>query len=101
MAVGWTWLKNNVGLEAPDTDGGVLGAPLDEERLQAEIISFDSEAPEGDAFLLAAPGANGLSKFVDIAWPADLAPQPGKEPTGSSLPKCDVLIATWTVEEGH
>jgi hypothetical protein len=30
-----------------------------------------------------------------------LAPAPGEKPRGASLPAADVLIVTWTVDEGH
>jgi nucleoside phosphorylase len=66
-----------------------------------DLIEFDSEGPAGQAFLAAAPLAHGLSKFVDIPWPAGLAPIAGPTPTGSKLPRADVLIVTWTVDEGH
>jgi hypothetical protein len=71
--------------------------------LEREIIDFDSEAPEGLAFL-AFSTATGLSRFRDIKWPAGLAPKTGKTPTGpagSPLPHADVLVVTWTVDEGH
>ena len=31
----------------------------------------------------------------------ELAPKPGSRPSGQSLPKADVLIVTWTMDEGH
>ena len=43
----------------------------------------------------------GLSHFVDIPWPAGLAPIPGPRPKGAALPAADVLVVTWTVDEGH
>jgi hypothetical protein len=98
------WLERNLGLKLPPlTKLAAAGPPTaeDDRRLQRELIDFDSEAPDGQAFLTAATKSTGLSKFVDIAWPAGLAPQPGPKPTGSKLPHADVLIVTWTVEEGH
>jgi len=76
-------------------------ASLDE--LQREIIDFDSQGPEGAAFL-AFTKATGLSRFVDIPWPKGLAPTPAtRAPAGGAkpLPGADVLIVTWTADEGH
>jgi purine-nucleoside phosphorylase len=73
------------------------------EDFQREIIDFDSEAPEGREFF-AFSTATGLSRFTDIPWPKGLAPQTGAKPKGSGsgpLPKADVLVVTWTVDEGH
>src|SRR5947208_2648093 len=73
------------------------------EDLQREIIEFDSEAPAGREFL-AFTTATGLSRFTEISWPKGLAPKTAKKPggTGSSpLPRADVLVVTWTVDEGH
>ena len=71
------------------------------EDLQREIIDFDSEAPEGREFL-AFTTATGLSRFTDIPWPKGLAPKTGAKPSGSgALPQADVLVVTWTVDEGH
>ena len=73
------------------------------EDMQREIIDFDSEAPEGREFL-AFSTATGLSRFTDIPWPTGLAPKTGPKPSGPAgraLPKADVLVVTWTVDEGH
>ena len=73
------------------------------EDLQREMIDFDSEAPSGKEFL-AFTTATGLSRFTDIPWPPGLAPKTGPKPSGSSsgaLPQADVLVVTWTVDEGH
>jgi hypothetical protein len=72
------------------------------EDFQREIIDFDSEAPEGKEFF-AFSTATGLSRFDDIPWPKNLAPKTGSKPTGGNkaLPKADVLVVTWTVDEGH
>jgi len=73
------------------------------EDIQREIIEFDSESPAGREFL-AFTTATGLSRFTDISWPDGLAPQTGKKPQGDGsgpLPTADVLVVTWTVDEGH
>src|SRR5262249_32958535 len=69
---------------------------------QREIIDFDSEAPAGREFL-AFSTSTGLSRFTDIPWPKGLAPKTGGKPTGGDrpLPRADVLVVTWTVDEGH
>lgn len=71
--------------------------------LAREIIDFDSEAEEGRR-LFATSTATGLAKFADIPWPQALAPRTGAAPKGKSdraLPRADVLVVTWTVDEGH
>ena len=73
------------------------------EDFQREIIDFDSEGPEGMAFM-AFTTATGLSRFTDIPWPKGLEPKTGAKPSGRSnspLPQADVLVVTWTVDEGH
>jgi hypothetical protein len=73
------------------------------EDFQREIIDFDSESPTGLQFM-AFSTATGLSRFTDIPWPAKLAPQTGPKPKGKPgdpLPAADVLVVTWTVDEGH
>jgi hypothetical protein len=73
------------------------------EDLQREMIDFDSEAPAGRDFL-AFTTATGLSRFTDIPWPKGLAPKTSAKPGGNgsgALPQADVLVVTWTVDEGH
>lgn len=66
------------------------------------MIDFDSEATEGREFV-AFTTATGLSRFTEIDWPNGLAPKSGPKPKSGSgpLPKADVLVVTWTVDEGH
>jgi hypothetical protein len=111
MTVDRAWVERNLGFDpiatpAPTSTFAVKaattprGAPEDLER---EIIDFDSEGPEGMAFL-AFTTATGLSRFTDIPWPKGLAPKTGAKPSGNGsgkLPTADVLIVTWTVDEGH
>jgi hypothetical protein len=73
------------------------------EDLQREVIDFDSEAPAGREFL-AFTTATGLSRFTPIPWPKGLVPTTGPKPSGSGsgpLPRADVLVVAWTVDEGH
>ncbi len=45
-----------------------------------------------------------MSRFKDIPWPAGLAPQTAADAGGTPggpLPRADVLVVTWTVDEGH
>lgn len=105
------WVKRNLGFDpvarpAPATTFAFARAahPRGEpEDLQREIIDFDSEAAEGREFL-AFSTATGLSRFTDIPWPTGLAPKTGPKPSGDGsgpLPRADVLVVTWTVDEGH
>lgn len=71
--------------------------------LQREIIDFDSEGPEGKEFF-AFSTATGLSRFTDIPWPKGkqpIADKTARKGRGGALPNADVLIVTWTVDEGH
>ena len=105
------WLQRNLGFDpiaepAPaETFSFVKAAQPSSgpEDFQREIIDFDSEAPEGREFF-AFTTATGLSRFTDIPWPKGLAPKTGTKPAGNGsgpLPKADVLVVTWTVDEGH
>lgn len=102
MTVGRAWAVRNLGI---DETVPIAAPPLtlaaDHPELQRELIDFDSEGPEGAAFQGVVSTSTGLSRFVEIGWPKGLAPKSGSRPAGVSLPKCDVLIVTWTVEEGH
>ena len=105
------WVERNLGFDpieqrAPAATFAFAKAAhprSDVEDLQREIIDFDSEAPPGREFL-AFTKATGLSRFTDIPWPARLDPKTGPKPSakrGAPLPKGDVLVVTWTVDEGH
>ena len=61
------------------------------------------KSPAGLQFL-AFTTATGLSRYTDVQWPKGLAPKTGRAPGRSSnspLPRADVLVVTWTVDEGH
>ncbi len=111
MIVDRAWVRQNLGFDpiakpAPAATFAFAPAarPLAEpEDLRREIIDFDSEAPAGREFF-AFTTATGLSRFEDIPWPRGLAPKTGPKPAGGSnrpLPRADVLVVTWTVDEGH
>src|SRR5258707_15297838 len=106
-----TWLQRNLGFDpithpAPAATFSFAKAAQPSsgpEDFQREIIDFDSEAPEGREFF-AFTTATGLSRYTDIPWPKGLAPKTGKTPAGKGsgpLPQADVLLVTWTVDEGH
>ena len=104
------WFKANLGydpVDEPLPHTAFAFAPSrtsqKDEDFQREIIDFDSEAPSGLQFL-AFSTATGLSRFKDIAWPEGLAPQTSPDAGGApggALPAADVLVVTWTVDEGH
>src|SRR5882724_2254621 len=109
MALSTTdWLQLNLGISpdqaAPLTSFALQKRPRTLEDFQREIIEFDSEGTEGGEFFAFAAGATGLSKFQDIPWPKKLAPKPATRMSGrqsAPLPPADVLVVTWTVDEGH
>ena len=104
------WVKRNLGFdpinEAPprSTQANVaLTMRSPPEDFQREIIDWDSKSPAGLDFL-AFSKATGLSRYTDIAWPKGLAPVTGLLAGAGGiqpLPQADVLVVTWTVDEGH
>src|SRR5271169_1511931 len=114
MVVDRAWVARNLGFDpittpapAPTFEVAAAAAKSPSgEDLQREIIDFDSESPAGMAFF-AFSTATGLSRFTDLPWQglklANLAPKTGRAPgPGSSpLPPADVLVVTWTTDEGH
>src|SRR5450432_2945165 len=110
MVIDRRWTERNLGFDpiatpAPASTFAFTAAVREPsvENLQREIIDFDSDGAEGLAFL-AFTTATGLSRYTDVPWPKGLAPATGKAPTettSSPLPKADVLVVTWTVDEGH
>jgi Phosphorylase superfamily len=110
MKVDRKWVERNLGFDPvtkppPDTTFAYApaGMAATTEDLQREIIDFDSESPAGLQFL-AFSTATGLSRYTDVPWPKGLAPKTGPTPSGgsnSALPRADVLVVTWTVDEGH
>ena len=110
MMIDRKWAERNLGFDpiatpAPQKTFAVQAAARSAsvEDFQREIIDFDSEAPEGMAFL-AFSTATGLSRYTDVPWPKGLAPVTDKKArtaAGGKLPTADVLVVTWTVDEGH
>jgi len=111
MTANRAWIERNLGFDpikvrAPATTFAFKPAAKPRaasEDLQREIIDFDSEGPEGLAFM-AFSTATGLSRFTEIPWPKRLAPKidtSARKGAGGALPKADVLVVTWTVDEGH
>jgi hypothetical protein len=110
MTVDRAWVQRNLGFDpvakpppaAAFANAAAATPKAKPEDIQREIIDFDSEGPEGREFL-AFSTATGLSRFTDIPWPKGLAPVTGKKPAEGSgpLPRADVLVVTWTTDEGH
>jgi hypothetical protein len=110
MIVDRAWAERNLGFDpiATPAPANTFAFPAaakssSDEDLRREMIDFDSEAPAGKEFL-AFTTTTGLSRFTDIPWPKTLAPKTGPTPSGTSdspLPRADVLVVTWTVDEGH
>ena len=111
MRASRAWVKRNLGFDPIETPAPpesfahkIAATPQAQpEDIQREIIDFDSEGPEGAAFF-AFSTATGLSRFTEIPWPKSLAPKTdakARKGTAGALPKADVLVVTWTVDEGH
>jgi hypothetical protein len=111
MTVDRKWVERNLGFDPiseppPATTFAFKRAATKvakPEDFQREIIDFDSESPAGLSFMWFST-ATGLSRFTEIPWPKRLAPATGSKPSGgrnSPLPRADVLVVTWTVDEGH
>ena len=101
------WIQRNLGFdprsEPPPATTFAIGPAKTVDDFQREIIDFDSESPVGLQFM-SFTTATGLSRFNDIPWPKNLAPKTGPKPRGDGsgpLPRADVLVVTWTVDEGH
>jgi len=110
MRIDRKWLERNIGFDPittppPSSAFAVARAAAKSaapEDLRREMIEFDSESPAGREFL-AFSTATGLSRYTDVPWPKGLAPKTGGKPRGGNapLPRADVLVVTWTVDEGH
>jgi Phosphorylase superfamily len=111
MSADRAWIKRNLGFDPTENRVPMASFAFaaaakrgrSDQDVMRDIIDFDSEAPAGREFL-AFSTATGLSRFTDIPWPKSLAPATGPKPRGgrsASLPKADVLVVTWTVDEGH
>lgn len=111
MTVDRAWVQRNVGFDpiqtpAPLGTFAIKAAATpraDIDDVRRDMIEFDSEGPEGLSFM-AFSKATGLARFTEIAWPKGLKPKTDKtlkKTIGGRLPKADVLVVTWTVDEGH
>jgi hypothetical protein len=110
MRIDRKWVEQNLGFDPISTPPplatfahAAAATSTDDTDLRRERIDFDSEAPAGREFL-AFTTATGLSRYTDPPWPKGLAPQTGPAPRGGPakpLPRADVLVVTWTVDEGH
>ncbi len=109
MMVDRKWVQRNLGFDpiaepAPaSTFAFAKATSLEPVNLQRETIDFDSEAPAGREFL-AFTTVTGLSRFSDIPWPKGLRPKPDKtarKGKAGALPNADILVVTWTEDEGH
>src|SRR5215471_5197682 len=104
MAVDQAWLRRNLGFDPIDHAARAATREpdqVDDQTFTRELIDYDSESSEGAAFAMRATRSTSLTKFVDPAWPAGLAPIPAAQVTGDALPRADVLVVTWTMDEGH
>jgi len=109
MKVDRKWVERNLGFDPIATPPPLAtfafqpaATTAKSEDFQREIIDFDSEAPAGLQFMSFST-ATGLSRYTDVPWPKGLAPKTGPKPSGGNraLPRADVLVVTWTVDEGH
>src|ERR1700737_2253335 len=110
MIITRNWAIRNLGFDpiatpAPaetfESEAASKSAPP--EDLRREIIGFDSEGAAGREFF-AFSTTTGLSRYTDVPWPKGLAPRPAaaiRGRSGAPLPQADVLVVTWTVDEGH
>jgi nucleoside phosphorylase len=106
MAADSGWVRRNLGEPALGADRAfavseAMASAAGDPALTR--IEFDSQGPEGAALRRAWPAAPpSLDSFVTIPWPDGLAPEPSAAaPAGEKLPHADVLIVTWTADEGH
>ena len=110
MRVDGKWVERNLGFDPIATPPPAstfafsrAAQTSEPEDLRREIIDFDSESRAGLQFL-AFTTSTGLSRCIDVDWPKGLAPKTGRRPRGNGdgpLPRADVLVVTWTVDEGH
>ena len=111
MTIDRKWVERNIGFDPianPPPAKTYAFAPASKktakpEDIRREIIDFDSESPAGLQFM-AFSTATGLSRFTNIPWPKGAAPKTGPKPRGNGkgpLPRADVLVVTWTMDEGH
>ncbi|HET6275335.1 MAG TPA: hypothetical protein VFE16_05270 [Candidatus Cybelea sp.] len=97
------WLAQNTGFKI--LAAAAADAPSVSSRdFARKIIDFDSEGDSGKAFLAQAPLSSPITDMKDIPWSAGMKPIPAPAMAGSAaepLPEADVVIVTWTMDEGH
>ena len=109
MKVDRKWVERNLGYDPiaqppPLTTFAFARAAKVEtiEDFQREIIDFDSEAPAG---LRSSPSGRlpGCRASQIFHGPGGSLPKPasGRPGKNGPLPRADVLLVTWTVDEGH
>ncbi len=93
-----------------DSSAGVDVSPLDPPRSAAQILKIcnarSSISIPMDPKVRPSGVLNGHRTLAvtDIPWPKNLAPKTdakARKGTGGKLPSADVLVVTWTVDEGH
>jgi hypothetical protein len=110
MTVDRAWVRRNLKFDPIESPAPVASFAFKAaakkraklEDFQREIIDFDSDGPEGRSFMTFS-AATGLSRFSEIPWPKGMEPKTDKKArTGAQgrLPEADVLVVTWTVDEG-
>ncbi|HEY8008215.1 MAG TPA: hypothetical protein VIE66_15775 [Methylocella sp.] len=111
MRVDRKWVERNLGFDPianPPPTNSFSFEPASKkaatvEDFQREIIDFDSESAAGLNFL-SFTTATGLSRYTEVPWPKKLVPKTGpklRRRSNDPLPRADVLVVTWTVDEGH
>ena len=110
MSVDRKWVERNLGFDpiATPPPASTFAFPRaakteTPEDLQREIIDFDSEVAGRLAVSRLSP-RRPACRDTRRSMAERLAPKTGRRPRRSSdspLPSADVLVVTWTVDEGH
>ena len=104
------WVKRNLGFDPIERNARLRRLPLrrslvPKARLKICSGRLSTSIPNRRlAKVLCLRHGNGFVPVTAIPWPKELAPKTGPKPSGtanSPLPKGNVLMVTWTVDEGH